>query len=371
MTRVLIWVQHLLGTGHTVRAAALAHALRAEGAGVTMALGAVPPPTLDLSGLDLVELPAVAATDGSFTTIQTSDGRPYEAVAQHRRELLLALVETLRPQVLVTETFPFGRRRFSGELLAMAEAARGRGAVIASSIRDVLVRKSPQKEAQMAGWANAHFDHVLVHADPNFVRLEDSFGASDKVASLVHYTGFVDGGHPVPAEGGDRSGILVSAGGSAVGAALIEAAVTAARSFPQMEMRVLIPRPLQALADTLRSTAPSHVQLEANRPDFRALLSQCAVSISQAGYNTVLDVLAARPRAVLVPFAAHEESEQTDRAAALERRELAHVLAESDLNAETLAHAIRAALKTPPPPSIALDTDGAGRTARFLMEAAG
>ena len=60
----------------------------------------------------------------------------------------------------------------------------------------------------------------------------------------------------------------------------------------------------------LRDSAPPGVAVERFRPDFATLLRHCHVSVSQAGYNTVLDLLAAKARAVLVPFAAERETEQ-------------------------------------------------------------
>ncbi len=82
--------------------------------------------------------------------------------------------------------------------------------------------------------------------------------------------------------------------------------------------------------------------MEPNRPDFRALLGHAALSVSQAGYNTALDVLAAGVRAIFVPFAAHDETEQTDRARALAARGLATVIAEHELTAERLAATVAA-----------------------------
>jgi predicted glycosyltransferase len=109
--------------------------------------------------------------------------------------------------------------------------------------------------------------------------------------------------------------------------------------------------------------------IEPNRPDFAGLCARAHVSISQAGYNTVVDLLAARTRAVLVPFAAANETEQTLRAAALERLGLARVVDETALTPAALAAAVdRAAADPRPAPGFRLD--GAETAARLIEERA-
>lgn len=370
VTAAVVWVQHLLGTGHTVRAAALARALVREGVAVTLVLGARPPATLDLSGIDSVQLPPVTATDATFRTVVGEDGTRHEALAGARTRAFAEAVARIRPRIVVTETFPLGRRRFAGEVVPVL-AGLPEGTVVAASVRDVLVRKGPQKEREMAALARRWFDLVLVHADPAFVRLEDSFGAAGAIADLVRYTGFLrEGASAGRAATVDGEGeIVVSAGGGAVGAPLVEAALGAARLAGARRWRILVAPGLLGRLEEWRAAAPPGVVVEPNRPDFRELLARAAVSVSQAGYNTVLDVLEAGVRSVLVPFAAHEETEQTARARALERRGLALCLEEGRLAAAPLAAAVEAALAAPPPPRPAIDLAGAERSAAILLGA--
>ena len=94
----------------------------------------------------------------------------------------------------------------------------------------------------------------------------------------------------------------------------------------------------EAEFQTLRTSAPAGIIVERARPDFPELLARCTLSISQAGYNTLMDILQARCRAVVVPFAAGNETEQTDRARLFEARGLLHIADEAGLTAETLGH---------------------------------
>lgn len=369
--KALVYVQHLLGTGHVVRATAIARALAAEGANVTLVLGNTPPPTLDLGGLTIETLPPVRAADASFSTLVMPDGRPIDDdLRRTRAARLLSLVQTIRPDIVLTETFPFGRRAFASELLPAIDAARP--ALIAASVRDILVRKAnPAKTRWMADTARSAYDRVLVHADPTLVRLEESFPHTAEIADLIRYTGFVYAPSAFQPPGDDGRGeVIVSCGGGPVGLRLLQAAVTARAHAHQATgpWRVLASASHgdDRLAALAAAAAPGTI-VEPARPDFSGLIKRAAVSVSQAGYNTVLDVLAADCPAVLVPFAEGDETEQTQRAESLSARGMATLLAEDHVTPERLAAAADQALVATRPP-LAIDLSGAETSARILLE---
>lgn len=376
--RALIHVHHLLGTGHAVRAAALGRALANAGADVVLVAGNRLPPTLDTTGLTVVELPPARATDASFRTLVQESGAPIDDDWRaERRRRLLALLGEAAPDIVVTETYPFGRRMLGFELepLLVAAHARTPRPVLAASVRDILVRKDdPEKERAMAAAARRHFDLVLVHADPRLVRLADSFPFEDEIADLVRYTGFVhepNSREPPPGEGADE--VVVSCGGGPVGADLLRAALAARRLSARAgdaPWRLLVGRSHDAATlSALAATAGEGVVVEPARPDFPGLLRRARLSVSQAGYNTVLDILAARVPAVLVPFAEGAETEQRQRAASLAARGVAEVVDPEALTPERLAAACDRCLARPPA-GLAADLTGAARSAAILLEAA-
>ena len=379
--RALIHVHHLLGTGHAVRAAALGRALVAAGVEVVLVAGNRLPPTLDTSGLTVAELPPVHAADASFRTLLQESGAPIDdGWRQERRHQLLALLTEVAPDIILTETFPFGRRMLAFELEPMLQAARDRASrpLIAASVRDILVRKEDAaKEQAMAETARRLFDLVLVHADPRLVRLSDSFPFEAEIADLVCYTGFVhEPSGLLPPAGDGEDEVVVSCGGGPVGAELLRAAL-AARPLSKLAggacWRLLVGRThdaatLAALA-ALAAQAGDGVVVEPARPDFPGLLKRARLSVSQAGYNTVLDILAARVPAVLVPFAEGSETEQRQRAASLASRGVAEVVDPEALTPESLAAACDRCL-TRPPAGLEADLAGATRSAAILIDAA-
>ena len=93
------------------------------------------------------------------------------------------------------------------------------------------------------------------------------------------------------------------------------------------------------------------------------------LSISQAGYNTAADILVAGCRSIMVPFAEAGETEQSRRAAALERRGLVQVVKEPAVAPDALAEAIDRAMDRGAPGPSGLDLHGAERTPALLLEA--
>lgn len=384
--KLLLYVQHLLGIGHARRAALLAQALAGAGVEVTVAQGGFPVAGVEYGAARVVQLPPARAADAGFRLIVDAAGAPIDHPWKKRRAAeLLALQAGLRPDILLIETFPFGRRKFLFELrplLEIARRARPRP-LIACSVRDILVAKAdPEKETAMAAMARAWFDLVLVHGDPEVIPFGASFPPAATIADLIRYTGYVapprDAGPAEPPDGDGRDEVVVSVGGGAVGEELLRAALAA---------RGLLGPPLGAarwrllagpdlppgVPAELRAAAPEGVVVEPARPDFPALLRRCRVSVSQAGYNTVLDVLAAGCPSVLVPFAAGGETEQTERARLLAARGLALVVPEAGLTPQTLAEAVAAAFAAPRPAgtgrAAAIRLDGAAETVRLLLAA--
>ena len=163
--------------------------------------------------------------------------------------------------------------------------------------------------------------------------------------------------------------IVVSGGSSAAGGPLYRAALAASHLVPAHRLRILVGTgmPEPAFAD-LQRAAPENATVERARSDFRRLLARAAVSVSQAGYNTVVDLLRTGVRAVLVPFEAGRETEQHLRAECLQSLGLAEVVSESDLSPAALADGIRKALRRPGPRVTSIRMDGAERSVAVVEE---
>lgn len=371
---MLFYVQHLLGIGHLRRAATLARAIQAAGIDMVFVSGGPAVPGLDTGAARFVQLPPVFAADRTFEALVDGAGDPVtEALKDERRKMLLAAWRAATPDILMTELFPFGRRQLRFELIPLldeAAAARPRPLIV-SSVRDILVEASrPERMEQRLALVDQYYDQVLVHSDPALIPFDETFPLAHRIADRMHYTGYVVE-EPPPAGASDAGTgeVIVSAGGGALSEPLLRAAM-AARPLTRLKdatWRLLagpaLPEPVFA---SIRDAAPSGVIVERARPDFLTLLANCTLSISQGGYNTVMEILQAGTRAVVCPYAGGRETEQTLRARLLARRRPLQIVNEGDIAPRSIATAAEAALDGPRPDASGLDTRGAEKSARLI-----
>ena len=375
---LLVYCQHSLGMGHFVRSLALATGLAERFRVIFLNGGVRPTGIVQPDNIELIDLPPLAmAPDGSLV----SPDRHYtvESAQAFRRQRILDVFHLVRPWVLLIELFPFGRKKFAHEVIPLLEKARHMGArrpLVLCSLRDILVGRRPdqqQHDERASVLANQYFDAVLVHSDPTFIRLEESFSPRSPLRIPVYYTGFVLAEappEPVLARKPSRQ-IVVSAGGGIVGEPLLRAAIEAhALLWPTtgMQMQVVGGPFLPATAwQSLCAAAQEQQGLVLLRviKNLGARLRTAAASVSQCGYNTVLDILHAHVPALVVPFATEREDEQIRRARRLERLGAVRVLESQHLNASTLAAEINALLHFQPQ-AVSLDMAGARNTALLV-----
>ncbi len=376
---VLIYCQHSLGMGHLVRSFSLAAALAPDFRVVFLNGGPLPaqPPVPD--GVEIVQLAPLGMAEGGG--LVSRDRRfTVEQAKASRRDRIMAIFARTRPDVIIVELFPFGRQKFADELLPLLTAGRrsARPPVTLCSLRDLLVDRGAKQRAhdnRTARIVNDYFDGVLLHADPAFARLEESFRPDLPLTPPVYYTGFVapggDGSEAVVAPGS----IVVSAGSGIVGAALFDAAVEAQKDLwrkTRLPMAVVAGPflPEDAWRELCRKAGDRPgLTLFRAVPNIGTELRQAAVSVSQCGYNTAMDILGAEVPALVVPFVRPKENEQINRARRLKRLGVVDILEPERLDGMALAQAIGKVLDTEAV-SGCLDLNGAERTAAVICDLA-
>lgn len=379
MTPLLFYCQHSLGMGHLMRAAALAERLADAFDVLFVNGGPVPAGVPFPRQVERIDLPPLSMhDDGRLFSLDTT--LSVEATLEHRRDVMLNLLQTRQPGVLLIELFPFGRRKFEPEIIPLLQAAhatRPSRPRIVCSVRDMLVtaRVGQQRFDDWAqGVCDRYFDLVLVHADPTFASLGESFRPTRPLAVPVRYTGFVTRSEPVaPGEHRLREGLIVSAGGGIVGEPLFRAAVEAHRlNWPTLGLATTIvagPFAPSSVVSWLIEAAQSTegLRVVSHVPDLGDGFRRARASVNQCGYNTMLDVIRAGVPALVVPFAVGRENEQTRRAQRLADLGLVRWMDPREVTPDRLARAVAALLAFQPARG-ALSLNGAEVSAHMLME---
>jgi predicted glycosyltransferase len=374
--KLLLYVQNLLGIGHLRRAAAISRAAVSGGFDVTFVSGGMPVPDLDVGGARFRQLPPVRTVDDNFKVLVDSAGVQIDdAWKANRRDALLAVFDDVAPDILLTELFPFGRRQLRFELLPLLERARAAKSPpkVVCSMRDILVTKPrADRNLEIVETIEAYYDRILVHGDERVITLAQTFPMHDRIQHMLAYTGYV----LTPADVGDTGQggtgeVVVSAGGGAVGR------VTMPEVFWLRTETSLADRPWRFVTghhmpedtyqDLMRRSGDG-VIVERSRPDLPAVIERADLSISQAGYNTIAELMAAGTPSVVIPFEGGVETEQRLRADLLAERGHLQVVPETDLSAASLDRAMRSALAAGHRPMSNVGLDGAERTAALLRD---
>ena len=370
---LLFYCQHSLGIGHLTRSFALAAALRERFHVVFLNGGRLPPGVPVPAGIERIDLPPLGMDDG-HNLVSRGEQLDVAAIKAERRALIGAAVERTQPALLLVELFPFGRKKFADEILPLIRSARRqpRPARVVCSLRDILVdaRRDQQHHDDRAQWlADRYFDAVLVHADPAFARLEDSFHPRQPLRTPVLYSGYVVPQRAAEATPARGPQLLVSAGGGIVGEQLFRCAI---------EARALLrePLPLRIIAGPFLPEAAwlglqqqargvPGVELVRHVGDMVAEMRRARASLSQCGYNSALDLVGAAVPALVVPYETAGENEQRVRAERLATLGALQLLPAAELDPPRLARALQQLL-TFRPRAAALDLDGAARSAALL-----
>ncbi len=372
--RLLFYCQHLLGIGHISRSLALCRAL-ADRFDVTYLQGGPDiGRTLDHPAFDHVFLPPLLMREHDSTLYDPAGAHSVETLWQMRQDAVAPVLDEPYDAVVI-ELFPFGRNKFKREILGIIDAARQKNPAVQvfCSNRDIMVQKNDQaaREEKILRVLESHFDYLLVHTDPALIPMEATFAATPRIADKIRYTGYVaDGVGPAAASAPARGpGILVSLGGGAVGDELALAAIAVADAFPEHPMTVLTgPYTTDAGRKAFQEAAAGKpgVTIKGFSEDFRADLAAARLSISLAGYNTLMDLLATRTPALVYPYMANIE--QNMRATALQDLGLVGIVTKDMLAPDRLIAAIRARLDAPPAAQT-IDLSGAESTAAIIEQA--
>ena len=378
--KIVFYCQHVLGLGHFFRTHEICEKLKDHD--VILVSGG-DRPDLPLPGnVRELRLPGLMMDKDFKNMFSTEKGKHIDVVKEERQKMLFRLFEETSPDVFMIELYPFGRKAFRFELDPILESIHDSSLApcrVVCSLRDILVEKenAASHEEGAVTRLNRYFDTVLVHSDPKVLKLDATFSRLDDISIPIVYTGFVTP-KPMPGSGqnfrtrlgiGDSDCFVVaSAGGGKVGGELLAAAAKAFALLPGNCRLQIFTGPF--LDDPsffeLKSFENPAIWVDRFTPDFLSFLDAADLSVSMAGYNTSMNLMAAGTPALVWPFA--QNREQRHRAERLARLGGLHILSDKDLDPERLAGLMTRMLKQKKRSAGAIDLNGAEKTAAWVAE---
>jgi predicted glycosyltransferase len=340
--------------------------------------------------LHVQPLPPVVKT-GAERYASRTPGQMFGLTKGYREALIMRLLEEQRPDVFLVDHAPAG---MNGELLSTLALIRNEMPHTRTvlGLRDILdspaaVRKT-WREQQLEELIEHAYDDVLVYGSERLFDVVSAYGLSSTIARRTRYCGYVVGrgrwemlgaraGGSVcwdPALAGERPVVLVTAGGGGDGYFLMQAYLESLqRQRAPGFHSVIVTGPLMPPEQCARLQAMAanltDLQIVSYTTDLMPSVGAASLVVCMAGYNTSVELLAARKNAIVVPRSVPRE-EQRLRASMLARLGLVRYAEADGALAGTLAELVPQALAAPlgqALPGAAVDLRGAERIVEHFI----
>ena len=347
--------------GHTSRSATIARAAleRVPDAQIFGLTGASRGLELLPARMDVVKIPSSSSYDLPGGVIS----QPVAAISkpnlyQLRTGIINMFIDSFNPDALIVDYYPYGQKRELEHVLESSPAVKILG------LRGVLGARAETNEEFFSTDVVRHIDRtyekVLIYTDSDLIDLEMLYEIPPMLRHKLHYTGYVARRAPLTRDearrqiGCDDRLLIVAAFGGAQGAlplylSLFDAVL---RVVPN-DATVVVPLGpylKQTEVDCIFRAAFSdgRIRVVPFLHDLPMWMRASDLFIGAAGYNTIAEVLANRPNAILVPRQINR-SEQTIHAQAVAAKSLARYLPLDAFASGSLAQMIVVALAEPFP----------------------
>jgi predicted glycosyltransferase len=387
MKKILFYCQYHLGMGHLVRSVEIIRALTQTfqvcfvKAGTEVAEIELP------ASVQVVTLPLLLSENKQLKVANPDQN--LDDIQELRKTLLLKTFTDFQPDILMIEGYPFKKFQFEFEaipLLKLAKSAKYNTQVVCS-LRDIVMAQNYHDRDEVVNKTcdrlNRYFDLLLVHSDPSFYPLEESFPDVQNISCPIVYSGYVaqalTDNSTTAAEDAlnfkcPDPMLLVSVGGGQLGHNLLEASIAAAPI-----LKDLIPYHIHVFSGPfipetkflqLQESASGQSNLTFRKYTSQLLkfMQKADLSVSLGGYNTTMNILSTGVRSLLLP--SDKDWEQKVRAEKLEKLGFLQLLHPDDIEPNRLSQRIVQALsdRTPAKPSFKISLNGAEKTVVLLND---
>lgn len=391
MAGILFYYPHKEDIGHGIRLTVLAKAILALAPEVKIHIFQAGKPQCFLpfpSNTAVYQLPLPFYSSASLSTPVILNKKRTAS----RTAFMLYLAQKIKPDIFITEFFPFGRRECLHEVLPLLKYFKLTKTKIYASLGIPYFTHSKADLGELLSICSL-YDRIYIHCpeclDKDYIAKsieiekriskKDFLSVFDSLKKKIHFTGYVINSDCV------RHGvllkkpyILVNRGGGTTSERIIEYALQASRSFSHYTF-LIVNGPGASQQDVVRfkkivkKNMASNIDFRIFVPELIAYFREAELSIGTAG-SSAYELLYLRKKAILIPFVGsfgHWRADQLARAAMLRDYLGSTIIDYGTLSVKVLAGAINKKLSEGAVKEKKIKDDwfqGAGNSARSILE---
>ncbi len=310
--KVLLYSHDTFGLGNIRRTLLLTTALREEfpDAAILIVTGS---PVIHAfripAGVDYIKLPCLDRVDAEEYQPRFLNHWADE-VRKTRQAMLNNAILGFKPDLMIVDKRPAG---VDNELLESLELLRhsGHPTKLVLGVRDILDDANRTRQSLIKGQSfeliNRFYDEVWIYGDPVIFDHAKEYEFPDSVAQKTHYCGYLQRPTAIAAKSDDRPRVLVTTGGGADGADVVETYLEGLLDLPRRthlhSVVIFGPEMPEERRKALLASYGhlSDVEFCDFEADMTRRYAEADVVVSMAGYNTVCELLSFGQRAILLP----------------------------------------------------------------------
>lgn len=376
--KLLIHCQYVYGIGHLVRTLELARGL-SEHFEVSVISGGEPVKNYEIpKTINFIQLPAIYKEEDSPFLTPINKSTSIEQCFKDRKKIINFNIEQIKPEILITEHFPFGLL-FENEVIDLMNEVKkhNNNVKIVSSVRDIIDSSNGGKrDGYICEIINKWFDLILVHGDSKFTGLSHSFSKINEIKVKIIHTGYIV--RHIQRETSQKNSvlILVAVAGGRMGTELLDAAINSHLTIrDKIKHRLVLfsgafQEDLIKLNKKISTINSSEIELhEFNSQTYLNYLSEATLVLSLGGYNSIIESLSLKKRMLVYKRGFKGGNEEQDlRIDFFEKNGNLNVITPNDLTTEKLSKLILQKITDTKESHIELDFNGIKNSKQALIK---
>lgn len=375
----MIHCQYVYGIGHFVRTIELAKGL-CNYFSVFILNGGESVPNFDIpSEIYLIPLPAIYKQENVSYLSPVDTTYTIEECFKKRRDIIENTLSNLKPEIIITEHFPFGLL-FEDEVVQLISSAKSLNSnvKVVCSVRDIIESASGNiKDNITVKLLNKWYDLLLIHGDEKYFHLKNTFSRYNEISIPNYHTGYIvksieqkvktDNLKPI---------ILASIAGGRLGKELLNVLIKNHSAVNKKTTHKLIlftgafESSFEELVDEIKKLSYNDIELFAfDRESYLGYFSQADLVISLGGYNSIIESISNRKRLLVYQREFTQGNEEQDlRLNLFKEMGVLNVISSKDLNNCNLADSIIQSLNNNIDRNINLNVNGVAFSTELILK---